>query len=498
MKYLLLFSATCLILSCAPPAPGPSENPNQIDLTIVQMNDVYELSPINDQGGLARVASLLRAEEAKNPNTLAVIAGDMLSPSAIGLAKVDGARINGAQMIAAMNTLGLDLITFGNHEFDLSEEDLLSRIKESEFTWFSPNVFDRDGNPLGGVPPYVVQTYKKNGNVLKVGWFSVTIDFVKKDYVRYNGDYIAVVREQVKILREQEKVDVVIGLTHLAYTDDVELAEQVDGIDMILGGHEHENLAFYRGPNLTPVFKADANARSVYIHRLQWDTETKQLSHNAELRLIDNSLPDDPETAAVVKEWTDKALQGFRDEGMVPEQVVATTPEDLDGRESEIRNTTTALTKLYAEALYNSDADADAGIFNSGSIRIDDVVLASTAITEYDILRILPFGGDGVLVELSGDMLIRTLDIGKSNKGSGGFLQWWMISHEDETWKIDGKAIDPGNRYKVVLSDFLLTGMESNLEFLKAEGNTDLKVLKESTGDVRSIMAAQMKKNFAE
>jgi len=49
-------------------------------------------------------------------------------------------------MIASLNTLGLDFVTFGNHEFDLTETELISRMKESSFTWISSNVFQSESN----------------------------------------------------------------------------------------------------------------------------------------------------------------------------------------------------------------------------------------------------------------------------------------------------------------------------------------------------------------
>jgi hypothetical protein len=80
--------------------------------TILQLNDVYEMLPLDQQ---RRVRQLLLQE---NPKTFTILAGDFLSPSALSQAKV-----NGKQMIATFNTLGLDFVTFGNHEFDLTQSE---------------------------------------------------------------------------------------------------------------------------------------------------------------------------------------------------------------------------------------------------------------------------------------------------------------------------------------------------------------------------------------
>jgi ABC-type uncharacterized transport system substrate-binding protein len=68
---------------------------------------------------------------AKNRNTITILAGDLFNPSAMGTARVDGERLNGRHIVDVMNVLGLDYATFGNHEFDLSEEQFLKRLSES-------------------------------------------------------------------------------------------------------------------------------------------------------------------------------------------------------------------------------------------------------------------------------------------------------------------------------------------------------------------------------
>jgi 2',3'-cyclic-nucleotide 2'-phosphodiesterase (5'-nucleotidase family) len=116
--------------------------------TILQLNDVYEMLPLDQQrkGGLARVASVRQLLLQENPQTFTILAGDFLSPSALSQSKVNGTPLNGKQMIASFNTLGLDYVTFGNHEFDLTQSDLISRMNESTFKWISSNVFQSGTN----------------------------------------------------------------------------------------------------------------------------------------------------------------------------------------------------------------------------------------------------------------------------------------------------------------------------------------------------------------
>src|SRR3990170_2638613 len=97
------------------------------------------------RGGLARVATLVRRLRQERPATLFVLAGDTLSPSLLS------SLFRGRHMVEAWNALGLDVATFGNHEFDFGPATLLERMRESRFLWLSANVVDRaTGRPFGG------------------------------------------------------------------------------------------------------------------------------------------------------------------------------------------------------------------------------------------------------------------------------------------------------------------------------------------------------------
>ena len=71
-----------------------------------------------DQGGIARLATLKKQLLAKNPNTVMILSGDLLSPSALSTALYQGRSLAGRQMVAAFNAAGLDYATFGNHVSD--------------------------------------------------------------------------------------------------------------------------------------------------------------------------------------------------------------------------------------------------------------------------------------------------------------------------------------------------------------------------------------------
>ena len=436
-----------------------------IPITLLQLNDVYEITPLGDGqvGGLARVATLRRRLLADNPHTYTVLAGDGLSPSALGTAMVDGERLAGRQMVAVLNALGLDYATFGNHEFDLTEAQLQQRLRESRFTWVSSNVVDRSGQPFAGVAPARVLTVPgAGGGQVRLGLLGLTGPYNRAGYVGYQ-EPITAARTQMQI----QQADVWIALTHLTLAEDIKLAEAVPAIRLILGGHEHENVQVWRGAVLTPILKADANARTVYLHYLRYDTATGRLTLTSQLQPITADLPADPETAWLVGEWVERGFQGFRAEGLQPEARVAITRVPLDGLEASVRNQATELTRLIDHALLREVPDAQLAIYNSGSIRIDDVIQPGP-VTQYDVIRIFPFGGRVLAVDLEGTLLQRVLDQGAANRGTGGYLHTANVDrHPDgRTWLIQGQPLAPQRRYRVALNDFLISGGELGLGFL--------------------------------
>lgn len=439
----------------------------QIRVTILHINDLYEITPIagGKEGGMARLATLRMQLLKQNRNTYTILAGDAVSPSVLGTALVNGQPIAGAQMIALLNAVGLDYATFGNHEFDLSEQQLMTRIRESRFPWFSGNVRQANGEPLPGVRQNVVFTVDgEHGGHVRIGLIGVTLDQNKRSWTQFNN-ILQTAREQVTNLRGQG-VDIVIAVTHETFAEDVELADKIPGIDLIIGGHEHENIHVYRGPEFTPILKADANLRSAYVHNLVYDTDTKTLTIDSQIVHLDEHIAQDPTIAKLANDWSEKGFAAFRKNGFEPTDVIATAPERLYGKDAETRNHSTNLTDVLAEAFLHSFSDADAAFFNSGSIRIDDD-LPPGPISQYDVLRVLPFGGRMVLMEIKGSLLSKILSIGQDNKGSGGYLDMANLSRAtDGTWMIKGNAVEPNRMYKIVTSDFLLTGREKNLDFL--------------------------------
>lgn len=461
-------------------------------ITFLQINDVYEMTPVGGEGGVARLATLMQRLQAENPNTYSVLSGDIFSPSALGTAKVDGQRLAGKQMVAAMNAFGLDFATFGNHEFDIKEDQFRQRMEETETQWFSSNVFEADGSSFANTPQNLIFSVPHpSGAEVTIGMFGVTLDSNPVSYVSYIDPFEAAA-SHISALKDH--VDILVAVTHLSMEQDMDLAAQFPDIDLIIGGHEHENALEWHGPNRTPITKADANARTAYIIDMDFNHKTKHLNITPRLQRVTSEIPDDPKTAKVVEYWRDKAFAGFESQGFEPLKNVTTVTDALDGTEASVRTQQTLLTRLIAESMLHAAPGTKAAIFNGGSIRIDDTILPGP-ITEYDIIRIMPFGGSVESVEMTGELLIKTLEQGLKNSGIGGYLQTAGVKKSGNLWSIGDTPITPDGKYNVAINDFLLTGKEQDLEFLNTD-NPGLRKLK-THDDLRKALIVELKKVYA-
>ncbi len=485
MKKLFSWSIIILLVtaSCNTTRHNISRDDGRITVTFVQINDVYEIAPLSGgkEGGIARVATIKKNYQRQNPNTFLVIAGDFLSPSVYNSLKDDGKAIRGQQMVQALNAAGMDLAIFGNHEFDIKESELLERINESNFQWISSNTFHKQNDSIipftktrdgvhSGFPATFIKTVKDaDGTTAKIGFIALTIPFNKAGFVSYT-DPLSTAKKLYNQLKDS--VDAVVAITHQVIADDEILAKEIPGLAMIIGGHEHDG-HFEKIGNIY-ITKALANAKSAYVINLTINKKRHQLKVNPKLVAVNETIPLDSATNAVVQKWQTIAGNSYAALGFNASEVILKTGEPLDARETEIRDHPTDFTKLAIKAIEAAAPKADLVLMNAGSIRLDDIL--QLPVTQYDIIRSLPFGGGIREVDMKGRLLIKVLNQGKNNKGNGGFLLYNETLGFDDasnTWVLNKSHLDTGKIYRVALTEFLLTGGEANLDFLNP-GNPDI------------------------
>jgi 2',3'-cyclic-nucleotide 2'-phosphodiesterase (5'-nucleotidase family) len=514
MRYLLT-TLILLALSCGTNKKNTNsaQDDGMIEIVFLQMNDVYEIAPLSDgTGGLARVATLRKQLLAKNPNTYTILAGDFISPSVIGTLKHEGKRIQGRQMVETLNAVGIDWVVFGNHEFDYDDYNVLqARLDESRFTWLGANArlrldtmpaatpFFKNKNGQKEICPDELSLLVKDadGTIVRLGLFGVLLDTGKKPWVQY-GDWFAAAQNSYKKLKDQ-KADLCVGLTHLVADDDIKLAGLLPNVPLLMGGHDHNNQRHVVGKSV--VAKADANAKTVYIHTLRYDKRKKTTNLTSELRTIDASIPEDALTAGTVSKWNQIMENALSSSGFNSKSPVVQLEKELDCTESTLRYKQAEAGTIINEAMVAvAKYKPECSMFNSGSVRIDDKLTG--ILTEIDIVRMLPFGGGLSEAEMKGSILTKTLEVHEQNMGRGGYLQLWSIHKINGAWCVNGKAIVPQQTYRVMLPDFLLTGSEQGMSFLKtkitdaktgATDNPEIPIVRRPTGESKSDLRGDIR-----
>jgi 5'-nucleotidase len=219
-----------------------------IKLTILHTNDQHSrIDPFPDDGrkyggmgGMARRATLIERIRQQEPNVLLLDSGDIWQ----GTPYFN--FFEGELEYKLMTQMKYDAATLGNHDFDIGLEGLQKQLPLAGFPFLTAN-YDFSNTILQGrFQPYKV--FEKQG--IRVGIFGLGIELdglVSKNMYGETVylDPVEKAREMVQALREKEKCDLVVCLSHLGYSydtekiDDRKLAQQVSGVDLILGGHTH-------------------------------------------------------------------------------------------------------------------------------------------------------------------------------------------------------------------------------------------------------------------
>jgi 5'-nucleotidase/UDP-sugar diphosphatase len=442
MKRSIVWGTLGLALTAClglPPTPPPT-NP----IRFLSINDVYVLDTLADgTGGLARVATL-RSRLASVGPTIFVLAGDELSPSLLSK------YYSGRQMVEALNAAHLDYATFGNHEFELPRDTLVARIAASKFKWISSNCTEGTGQPFPGVLRW--DTLRVQGR--KIGLFALTLRGQYRSYVRCTDPDSAAhlaVDTLVKLGAE-----FIAGLTHQTLAADRTLLAREPAVDLILGGHEHEN--HDETVSGRHVVKADANSRSaqfvtVWGAKGNWRVAPTLIHIGAD-------LPADTTTAKIVAAWQDSLRRRLG-----PEHVVATATAPIDARDSQSRRAESPIGDLVTDA-FRSGTGADVALLNAGTLRLDDVIAAGP-ISNYTLESLFLFADEARVVTftLTGARLREVLEHGvaPASVGAGPFLQVSGIAFAFDSTRpegsrvtgpirrADGRVLGPGDELKVAM-----------------------------------------------
>mgnify|MGYP000858730442 CR=1 FL=1 len=244
--------------------------PKQIKLTILHTNDVHsriEPFPMDGSrnqglGGVARRSTLIQKIRQEQQNVLLLDSGDMFQGTPYF-------NLFGGQLeLELMSKLGYDAGTFGNHEFDNGLDGIMKHFDRANFPFLTANYDFSDTILAGKTKDYIV--IKRGGLRIGITGIGVNIEGLV-DPNSFKGmryvDPIPVVNNISKILKEKEKCDLIICLSHLGYEygddqiSDLKLAANIRNVDIILGGHTHTFLD-------KPTIIKDLDNKDVYINQV--------------------------------------------------------------------------------------------------------------------------------------------------------------------------------------------------------------------------------------
>ena len=269
-------------------------------ITILHTNDTHsQIDPISEsdktwagKGGVARRATLVKRIRKENPNTLLIDAGDVFQ----GTPYFNFYK--GEVEYKSMSLIGYDVGTLGNHDFDNGVKALADAMKFANFDFVSTN-YDVRGTPLEArVKPYALRTLAG----IKIGLFGLGISpdnlITPQNFqgVKYL-DPVQMTRGVVRLLREQEKCQMVVGMSHLGYypnpknneIGDTQVAAQVSGIDFIASGHTHtfmEKPVLTKNPAGKDTIIFQVGKSGIYVGRIDFKLKNGQVVASAG-RLLD-------------------------------------------------------------------------------------------------------------------------------------------------------------------------------------------------------------------
>lgn len=288
----------------------------QVDtLTILHLNDTHStlssVGPRNEslqgtQGGIARAATVIGMTKMTDPNVLTLHAGDVFTGDLFFN------QYFGVPEFQLLNSLGLDAMTVGNHEFDLTPSTLLSSLQASfspgkGFPLLSANLILLDTAVQGlnkYIFPYII---KRVGNI-RVGIFGLTtpetnITSLPLPAAFIDTNIVQIASAMVDTLNKQN-CDVIIFLSHLGLNLDETVASYVPGINVIVGGHDHylleEPITVVNSLGDTTLI-VQAGSNYLYIGKLQLLVEGKKVSLlKYQVIPLDESIPEEPTVLAEV------------------------------------------------------------------------------------------------------------------------------------------------------------------------------------------------------
>ncbi|MBM3212058.1 bifunctional metallophosphatase/5'-nucleotidase [Candidatus Poribacteria bacterium] len=420
-----------------------------VHLVILHVNDIHGLlTPHNsenlkDVGGMARISAKIKEIKAANyGKTLVFHAGDELSRGDT-LTVYYGGEVN----MLALEAAGFEAFTPGNGDFYFGPENLIKQTSLVKIPILHANVvFKKNGERL--FKPYII----KEVAGIKVAIFGVGVVRIEHP----SGlsldlrDYIATAKELVPILRNE--ADLVIALTHIGIEEDKRLAKEVPQIDVIVGGHSHdqldESLKIPRDSGNGNVIVAQAGELGHFLGYLDLtmdlDENGKYKLTNAEGKLlpIDSNIKEDEEVVELIKSYSEPLSRQIS-----MSNIYLPNPGKGDS----------PLGNLVTDIIQNATS-TEMALLDRGSIQGE---IKPGPITIAQVCKIHPWRNRILKFELTGNQLQEVLT--KTDVFSSG-ISYKKENNEVKELMIGSSPVIPDKTYNVAVGEFLLAYIPFLLE----------------------------------
>lgn len=419
-------------------------------VVILAVNDVYRIEGVGGgkAGGLARLRTVRAELERAHPGrVLLVHGGDVIFPSFLSR------LYKGRQMIDVLNLMDGDpqsgrldermFVVFGNHEFEeetcKSDSILQQRVAEADFYWLHSNIAL---NPCSDRRPRLMGANLLHGRIveaggLRIGLFGLTIDTAHESF-RFM-DARATARVLTRDLRRRG-ADVVVAVTHLNWHDDVQLYDELrrDGLDLIIGGHDHVNMSLPGNEPEPRIFKADADARTAWVVTVTRHAGGR-VQVTGRLRELGDGVAKDPTVDQKVAGWVRSHADEFckaaasdaRWVGAKPvsaaclDERLAVAETPLNASEEKIRSRETSLGNWIADQMFVAfkDCGVDGAFINAGGLRLNQDLAKDADITLRHLEELVQYPTKLQVYKLSHTQFRKALENAVSQPDAGRWLQ---------------------------------------------------------------------------
>jgi 2',3'-cyclic-nucleotide 2'-phosphodiesterase (5'-nucleotidase family) len=369
----------------------------QTTLTILHTNDMHasfvpheatwsKMNPKPMVGGFNELVFAVDSIRATLPATLLFDAGDVMTGNPISDMEYAGAQ--GGALFEMMNRIGYDASCPGNHDLDISQDNLRALVKIEKFPSLSANLVDNNGKfPVGNKDYTIIE---RGG--LKIGIFGLMLQDLA-GMVNQNNivglRVLSPVETAQRLVKElDQKTDLIIAITHEGVDEDSILAANVTGLDVIVGGHSHTRLPTPKLVNDVIIVQTGSNCENLGVldltvenhHVVKYNGRLLQLwAHEGRTTRLSHFTDS-------LKTEIDKAYS----------EVIATLKDDWKRGSGE-----TLIGNFITGAMVEA-AHAEIGFTNDHGFRKD---MSAGPMTKRDLYEILPFRNVLVTFQLSGKQL---------------------------------------------------------------------------------------------